>query len=393
MTTTSSGFAASPALVAAITELTPSGSVGLDLGTGALTTANALAARCRRVYSLEEHTAFAAQARASAAKHIDVIHSPLASGDYRYRYFGPLDAIVVDGPRGDHRGGCLAWVANLREGGYLFIDDSHRPGSAQVIATLRSCGYAEIRQGADGARQWTVLRKPTKPAVLIDLMMLSYNRSEYTVMTLESLALVPPGIGWDRVRFTVIDHASSDDSVAQIGAVIRKRPALIDQFIAADRNRGASGGTGWFLQECAPAAPFIGKIDNDSLFTDGWLGKLAAALAAHPTLGVVGAQEHVGQGQSAPVVDAAGAGYHPARWVGGRYLARREVFARSAPGGSGVWGWTDYQLKQVAAGGWKIGWCAPDTVIEHVGDWQSRHPRALQNDKYASYLRAVRRVR
>jgi hypothetical protein len=389
--TTSSGFAASPGLVAAITELTPRGGFALDLGAGALTTANALAACCRRVYSLEENAAFATRARADAASHIDVIHSPLSGGDYRYRYFGPLDAIVVDGPRGDHRGGCLAWVPNLREGGYLFIDDAHRPGSVRLISALRSRGYAEIRQGADGPRQWCVLRKPVKPAVMVDLLMLSYNRSEYTVMTLESLVQVPAGLEWERVRFTVIDHASSDDSVAQIAGVIRKRPTLIDQFIVADRNRGASGGTGWFLQECAPSAPYIGKIDNDSLFTDGWLGKLVAALAAHATLGVVGAQEHVGQGQTAPVVDAAGVGFHPARWVGGRYLARREVFARSAPGGSGVWGWTDYQLKQVAGGGWKIGWCVPDAVIEHVGDWQARHPRALRNEKYASYLRAVRR--
>src|SRR4051794_16250055 len=115
--TTSSGFAASPALVAAIAELTPRDGVGLDLGTGALTTANALGSRSRHVYSLEENAAFAARARAAAAAHIDVVHSPLSGGDYCYRYFGALDAIVVDGPRGDHRGGCLAWVPSLREGG------------------------------------------------------------------------------------------------------------------------------------------------------------------------------------------------------------------------------------------------------------------------------------
>jgi hypothetical protein len=109
---------------------------------------------------------------------------------------------------------------------------------------------------------------------------------------------------------------------------------------------------------------------------------------------VVGAQEFQQQGRTpTPVTGGDGAGFYPARFVGGRFLARRDVFAAQVPRGTGVWGWTEFQQRQIHQAGWHVGWCIPAAVIEHVGDWHFKHPKAIRNDKYVKYFKATGRIR
>ncbi|RPJ62323.1 MAG: glycosyltransferase [Acidobacteria bacterium] len=391
---TSQAFAAGQGLAAAIRDLVAPGSIALDLGTGCLVTARALATRCRRVISLEQNQSYYQQAVAQAPGNVELIHAPLKEGQYPYEYFGHLDAVVVDRPQGDKRDGCLPWLANLEPGGLVFLDDTHRAGTQKLLAALLQTTFEIVGQGKDGEeRTWAALRKKDK-AAWIDLFMLSFNRSEYNEMTLASLLESDCGVPWEKVRFTVIDNASNDSSVEVIARFIRRHPGVIDRFLVADRNYGASGGIGYFLSRCRPQAALIGKIDNDSLFTNDWLQKLLFALRSHPRLGVVAAQEDANQGRNHNLFqNERGHGFYPARFVGGRFLARREVFNLQQPGGSGVWGWTEFQVRQIAGGGWKIGWCYPPCVIEHVGDWRFRHPRAIRDAKYVQYLTATGRLR
>lgn len=388
-----SDFSVGPDLVEAIRQMTPKNGFGLDLGAGNLFSASALADKCRQVFSLEENKQRVDSLLPGAAANLKVLYSPLENGNYPYQYFEQLDAIVVDGPRGHHRQGCLPWLANLRKGGLLFLDDAQRPRIKKLCSIMQEMGFQIIKEGKNGSKRiWCVLQKMEKSDTLIDLLMLSYNRSEYTRMTLESFCEVDSGIDRGRINFTVIDQASTDESVREIAAFLCVHPGIIDNFIVTDKNRGASGGFGYFFNHCNGTAPFIGKIDNDSIFTPGWLRKLINSLAAHPNLGVVGAQEDINQGKNdRPVTNETRIGYFPARFVGGRFLARREVFAKHIPDGSGVFGWTKFQQQYIRD--MDIGWCIPASVIEHVGEWNFRHPMAIKNSKYIQYFESTGRIR
>jgi hypothetical protein len=71
--------------------------------------------------------------------------------------------------------------------------------------------------------------------------------------------------------------------------------------------------------------------------------------------------------------------------VGGRFLARAEVF-RAPIVGRGLSGWTEYQQRLRR---WKIGWCYPPAIIEHVGT--DTHPRAIHDAEHLRYYEALGR--
>jgi len=226
---------------------------------------------------------------------------------------------------------------------------------------------------------------------IVDLVMLTYNRLEYTQMTLESMMTVDCGIPWDRVNFCIVDNASTDDTRQYIDE-FKAQTRFIDQIYRSPKNTGVVGGFAYFRFNMLSGARYLGKVDNDSIFHADWLKNLINALDAFPKLGVVGAQS---QGLAAAVLDPAGdnavkrgnVGYFPARFVGGRFLARANIFhTRPMPSRGKIFGWTAYQQKLKCS----IGWCYPPALIEHVGDKHSMHPKAIKNDTYARYRKEVR---
>ncbi len=380
-------------LAKAIRELVPSGGIGLELGAGNLLSAAALAEKCRVVFSLDENKERADRLASLASSNINVLYSPLENNNFPYQHFGQLDAIVVDGVERTNEQWVLPWLSNLRPGGLIFLNDSQRSQTKKLRAIIEKIGFTIAKDGnEEPGKSWVALERQQKAESWIDLLMLSYNRSEYTRLTLESFLEVDCGIPREFINFTVIDQASTDDSVREIATFLRANPGAIDHFIVSEQNRGASGGFGYFLQNGHVSSEFVGKIDNDSIFTPGWLRKLYESLRAHPKLGVVAAQEDARQGENnRAVIDAVGVGYYPARFVGGRFLARKDVFENNIPGGSGVRGWTKFQKKNIQE--FDIGWCIPACVIEHVGDWSFHHPKAIKNPKYIKYFKVTGRMR
>lgn len=231
-----------------------------------------------------------------------------------------------------------------------------------------------------------------KNAPRIDLLMLTYERLDYTMMTLESLRDTDCGIDWSWVRFTVIDNDSNDDTVERVRNFCQKHPGIIDRLVKTGSNLGAEGGLIHYVRNYAGDAPFIGKIDNDSIFTGEWLKRLLECIEGYPELGIVGAQEEPGQGQHAvPVINSAGLGYYPAPFVGGRFLARRTVFANMLSRRFSYTSWTKYQKSTAIQ--FRSGWCIPEAVIEHVGDWEFRHPKAIKTPAYFDYYRKTGRAK
>ncbi|HQU71707.1 MAG TPA: glycosyltransferase [Calditrichia bacterium] len=231
-----------------------------------------------------------------------------------------------------------------------------------------------------------------KSGVEIDLLMLTYERREYTMMTLASLREVDCGVDWSRVRFTILDNHSRDDSLEAILAFHREHPGLIDRLIRAPKNLGAEEGLQHFVAHYAGDTPFVGKIDNDSLFSPLWLKKLLATLEQFPGLGIAGAQEYPGQGSGGTVIRGVGeAGYIRSAFVGGRFLARRAVFNRMLARGYRYASWTRYQ--KFAIPQWESGWCLPEAIIEHVGDWRFSHPLAIDSPQYRDYYHKTGRAK
>ena len=221
--------------------------------------------------------------------------------------------------------------------------------------------------------------------IQIELFMLAYNRYEYTDMTLLSLRRVPSGVPWNHVKFTVIDQGSTDATPEVLAAC-----SMIDRVVTLKKNLGCPGGMEYYRKRLMGSAPFVGKIDNDSLFTPRWLAKLHNALCACPQLGLVGAAQN-SERHTKQLITVGGSGYYNAKFIGGRFLARHEIFQagpiRTTQGV--LYGWQPYQAKVRQS--WDIGWCYPPAVIEHVGDWNMKHPDAITNDEYKKYMREVGR--
>jgi hypothetical protein len=215
--------------------------------------------------------------------------------------------------------------------------------------------------------------------------MLTFERADYTLMTLNSLREVDCGLDWESVRFTIWDNFSQDPTVKEVRRFMKEHPGVVDRLILAKRNHHVVGGMQHYLESYLRDAKYVGKIDNDSLFNKDWLKRMVDALDDFRGLGVVGAQEYAGQGKNGQKkATDGGVGYYPARFVGGRFLARPEILQKFLSERSRYTSWTNFQKKFL--GQWEIGWCFPEAIIEHVGDWRFQHPEAIKSDEYIDYF-------
>lgn len=115
-------------------------------------------------------------------------------------------------------------------------------------------------------------------AKLIDLAFVTWNRLEYTKLSLERLLADPD----EEFRVTVWDNASTDGTREYLESVSDSR--VVD-IVFADSNVGQieAVNTIWARSD----ADLVGKVDNDCLQTPGWTRTLAQAHRDIPELGVV----------------------------------------------------------------------------------------------------------
>ena len=120
-------------------------------------------------------------------------------------------------------------------------------------------------------------------------------------------------------------------------------------------------------------APFLAKLDNDTIYPPGWLNVALDVMNRHPKLQMLGLEcmrkplilrgdEWWGETPSRHTtwnVPTAQFGYLPARYVSGLFLARREVFASGLPDDNGYFGLEEFQQ----ARGIKAGWILPSLPV------------------------------
>ena len=113
----------------------------------------------------------------------------------------------------------------------------------------------------------------------IDLVFISYNRLEYTKLSLASLLADTT----EEFSLTVWDNGSTDGTREYLESVNDPR---VKRKVFSSQNVGLRGAVNDMFE--TSSADLVGIIPNDFLLTPGWTRPIAKAHADIPKLGMIG---------------------------------------------------------------------------------------------------------
>ncbi|MEW2578581.1 glycosyltransferase family 2 protein [Streptomyces syringium] len=122
---------------------------------------------------------------------------------------------------------------------------------------------------------------PPHPAARVGVVVITRNRRERLLHTLDRLAALP-----ERPPVTVVDNASTDHTAH---AVRTHHPGVT--LLTPGRNLGAAGRN---LGAAALTTPYIAFADDDSWWEAGALAHATRLFDTHPRLALIAAATHVG---------------------------------------------------------------------------------------------------
>lgn len=211
----------------------------------------------------------------------------------------------------------------------------------------------------------------------IHLVMLTYNRLNYTRLSLPRLLQDPA----EEFSLTIWDNGSTDGTRDYLRTVHDSR--IVDIFFC-DENKGQRYVTNEIWQ--ASSASLVGKVDNDCLVTPGWTRILSQAHRDLSNLGVVGCwhffPDDFDLERARHKIQSFGRHRifrHP--WIdGSALLVKRAVYEKFAPCGdteylSGFW-------LRLARAGYVNGFYYPLIYQEHMDDPKSRYTRLKDEANY-----------
>lgn len=262
----------------------------------------------------------------------------------------------------------------------------------KLSGRLEANDRAERASGMQKAEN-TVLRADTVlPKCL--LLMVTYNRLEYTRLALESVLK----LDYPNLHIVVWDNASTDGTVDYL----RQRLSGIERarIVASPTNRGVV----WPMNEVwwsDPAAELLAKVDNDTLVPPDLLTRLSECHARHEGFGVLSGFHFREEGEALAedhrVKSFGGVRMLPQPYVGGcAVMIRRRTLIKlgaiecqphSASGPVMDSGWTGYQQRLTAAG-FINGYPWPPIHVEHMEDTRSRY--CIRSEEHQRYKQALR---
>jgi hypothetical protein len=113
----------------------------------------------------------------------------------------------------------------------------------------------------------------------VTLLMITYNRREYTRMALERLLA-----GAGDFAVWIWDNGSTDGTADLVRAV--KSHPRVHRVHLSPENVLQTPPFDWLLRDCQ--SPLVGKVDNDCLMPARWVDPIARALNDEPRLAVIG---------------------------------------------------------------------------------------------------------
>ncbi len=215
------------------------------------------------------------------ARHHSVVRS-LLEGNWTYESAGLLDRTHLrfftrrEVEKLFYRAGFaiddLRWVGSPG-------DDLQTGGPGEVrVGRLQLVGLSNADVDEFRAYQYLVVARP-EPAIdhgLTSIVLVTHNQLEYTRRCLDSL--------WHRTdepyELIVVDNGSTDGTVESL----RDLPDV--KLIVNEANRGFPIAANQGIRAAAGAQ--IVLLNNDTIVTTGWLGRLLGALDDDPRIGLVG---------------------------------------------------------------------------------------------------------
>ncbi len=115
-----------------------------------------------------------------------------------------------------------------------------------------------------------------------DLIVLTWNHLELTKKFFDSLLAGTCPV----IRVIVVDNASTDGTKEYLKE-LKARSGLLHEIdvISNEENVGFVRGVNQGFARSS--APYVCLVNNDVIFTDGWLGEILSVFAKHPSIGIL----------------------------------------------------------------------------------------------------------
>ena len=227
------------------------------------------------------------------------------------------------------------------------------------------------------------------------LLMVTYNRLEYTRLALEGVLK----LDYPNLRVVVWDNASTDGTVEYLRERLKNLPHAT--LIASPVNRGVVAPMN-VVWSSDPEAELLAKIDNDTLVPPELLRRLAECHRQCKRLGVLSGFHFRKEGEALAeerrIKSFDGVRVLPQPYVGGcAVMIRREVFQKIGPIGCRTdgpdgrpfmdSGWTMYQ-QRLTDEGFINGYPWPPVHVDHMED--TRSPHCIRSEEHQRYKREER---
>lgn len=215
------------------------------------------------------------------------------------------------------------------------------------------------------------------------VLTLSYNRAEYTRLSLENLCRTLP----EEADLFIWDNNSNEETKA----VVREyeNHPRVKKVVYSPENIKLRKPTNWFWEQTKDYS-YISKVDDDCLLEDRWIQRLVQAHEDIPKFGIIGCwrffpedfQPHLAEKKIKPFGD------HKVMrncWVeGSGYLMKREVVDKLGPLKDKET-FTDYCVR-AASEGYINGWYYPFISQEHMDDPRAEHTLLKDDDSFKELL-------
>lgn len=216
----------------------------------------------------------------------------------------------------------------------------------------------------------------------IDVLMITYNRPEYTQLALERLLETCD----EDMRVWLWHNGDHEETLALVKE--RSTHPRVHEFVHSSDNQKLWGPTNWFWEKSDGA--YVSKVDDDCLMPDDWGAKLRQVHEDVPNLGILGCfrfrPEDFVEDVAAPKIKSFGAHkIFQNCWIeGSGYLMKRECVERHGPMQEGE-SFTAFGIR-LALNGWIHGWPMPFLYQDHMDDPRSEFSLLKSDDDLQRWL-------
>ena len=207
-----------------------------------------------------------------------------------------------------------------------------------------------------------------KPSDKHDILMITYNRPDYTRMSLGALL-----DSCDEKMRVWVWHNGTDAATLNVVKSFSEHPNF-HHLEYCPENKKLREPTNWFWQNSD--GQYLTKVDDDCLLPKGWGEELRSLHESSPKLGVIGCwrfydEDYFPSAALRKTVDLpGGAKLMRNCWVqGSGYVMKRACFEQNGPLGPDE-SFAAYCIR-LASKGWENGWPFPFIHEEHMDDPRS----------------------